>query len=128
MTNAETRQILQTLPADSPFFHRSIIGRTSPATAFQDRLDVAYFELNIGWKIAYLYYQADEPLPAFIEQTSIRRCYYHISGIPDPAISEARFLDETNTTQSRLARAMLFDRGSSYESIADYLKLSDEVV
>jgi HEAT repeat protein len=22
---------------------------------------------NIGWKIAYLYYQADQPLPAFIE-------------------------------------------------------------
>src|SRR6266446_2160613 len=123
MTNAEIRQILQTLAADSPFFNQSIIG--NPVNSFEDRLDLAYFELNIGWKIAYLYYQADEPLPAFIEQASIRRCYYHVSGIPDPAISEARFLDETNTTQSRLARAMLFDRGSSYESIADYLKLSD---
>src|SRR6266481_5594139 len=59
-------------------FHRSVIGRTSPATAFQDLLDIAYFELTLGWLLAYLYHQADEPLPAFIEQASSRRCYYHV--------------------------------------------------
>jgi len=128
MTITEIREILRFFPDDSPFLNRGILGNEQ-AQSVRDRLAIAYFELNIGWKIAYLYHKTGTPLPAWIENASIRRCYYHVCGVEDVSISEARFLDEGhNNGQSRLLRAMLFDRGSSYGSIADYLKISEEVV
>lgn len=126
MTFAEIQQIVRELPTTSPLWQRG--GFSKPAHSMEDRLEIAGYDLKFGWKLAFSYHTANELLPAFFDQPSICRCYYNLGGISDPAMSEARLLDQPQTEQGPLLRALLFARDLNYESIAAYTKRNEEVI
>jgi hypothetical protein len=94
----------------------------------EDRLEIANYDLRFGWKLAFSYHTANELLPAFFNHPSICRCYYNLGGLSDPAMSEARLLDQPQAEQGPLLRALLFARDVNYESLAAYTKRNEEVI
>ena len=87
MTNAEIREILQSLPGDSPFFNRSIIGK-SLANSFQDRLDIAYvLKYCTQEGIGFIPTRSTSEYPSLVRVSSKRDTYSHFrasAGVNSP--------------------------------------------